>query len=74
MESRNIAELEKQVLDLTRLCQEINPFGRLSSEEEKILKELSINTGDGPYAITNALILRLENSIESLQALRGINQ
>jgi hypothetical protein len=74
MESRNIAELEKQVEELTRLCQEINPFAPLSDKEGAILRDLAINPEDGPYAITNALIFRLENSIEELQTLRGIKQ
>ncbi len=74
MESISIAELEKTVGDLTKLCQEINPFMPLSENERESLKKLSINPEAGPYAITNELILRLENSIEQLENLRGIKQ
>jgi|GEM_PF-2967262 len=74
MESSNIAELEKTVGALTKLCQEINPFNPLTENERASLKMLEINPEENPYAITNQLILRLENSIEALENLRRLRQ
>lgn len=60
----NPFDLEAKVNELRKLCQEIDPYSPLSEDDIKLLAKYHIYDCFDPFALTNKLILALEDALE----------
>ena len=64
-----LQDLEKQIEFLHTLCQELDPYAPLEEKTKESLKKLKIDPDNkDPFALTNQLIVRMENALEELQS------
>ncbi len=70
----HLGKLQGRIEVLRSLCQEIDPYAPLNSEVREQLEELGIDAGEDPFALTNRLILMMENALEEFHKLhKGAN-
>ena len=65
----HLGKLEGRIQVLRSLCQEIDPYTPLKSEVREQLKELGIDDGEDPFALTNRLLLLMEDALEEFHKL-----
>jgi len=66
--------LENRISSLRKICEELNPFGNVEQEIKDQLKAFGIVHFDDPFQLTNRLILLMEDSIQELQELQGLQE
>ena len=66
MMAKDTEELEKKVALLRSLCDRINPYAPLSPKVQKQLKSLGVTPEGDPFALTNQLLLLMEEALEEL--------
>ncbi|MFZ8933427.1 MAG: hypothetical protein ACO20H_04575 [Bacteriovoracaceae bacterium] len=63
-------DLENEAQKLSKLCQMINPYEKLGKETKDELFRLGIVNFEDPFAITNELLILLEEVDEKLKKLK----
>ncbi len=63
-------DLESKAKKLSKLCQMINPYEKLAKETRDELFRLGIVNFEDPFAITNELLILLEEVDEELKKLK----
>tara|TARA_R110002049_G_scaffold263586_1_gene439782 strand:- start:109 stop:402 length:294 start_codon:yes stop_codon:yes gene_type:complete len=63
--------LKARVESLNNLAENLDPYSKLSPETQNELKALGILVLDDPFAITNQLVVILEDSVEELHKLES---
>ncbi len=71
IESSEILILEKKLEDLKMLCQELNPFAKISVEMRNRLRSFNLHEIDDPFLLTNHMIMLTEDTIEKLEILKA---
>jgi hypothetical protein len=61
-----LAELKRKVTALKKLANEMDPYGDLSLKHRRSLEKFGIVDHGDPFAITNRLLLLLEDSLTEL--------
>ncbi len=64
----NTRELETRIKVLRSLCDQLDPYSPLEAETKNRLKELNINPINDPFALTNQLLLLMEDALEELES------
>lgn len=62
--------LQKQINELQKLCDELDPYSEICAEHKKVLNKYGIADLNDPFSLTNRLILMLEDSIEELEKIK----
>lgn len=63
-------DLEQKAKKLSELCQMINPYEKLSRKTRDELFSLGIVNFEDPFAITNELLILLEEVDEKIKKIR----
>ena len=66
-EEKSVEELKEQVKVLRKICGQINPYAPLSPRIKKKLASYKITQWDDPFALTNKLLVLLDDSMEELE-------
>ncbi len=66
--------LESRIKKLGDICNELNPYGPVSDEFKKRLREFNIMEFEDPFKITNALLSLLEDAIDELHVLKPLSE
>ena len=66
-----LEELRVKVAKLNALASDLDPYQPLSEENQNELKSLGVLRLDDPFAITNQLVVILEDAIDELQKLEA---
>lgn len=66
-----LEELRVKAAKLNALASDLDPYKPMNEETQAELKSLGILMLDDPFAITNQLVIILEDTIEELQALEA---
>ena len=61
-----IEELKARIEILRSLCDQVDPYLPLNPMAQKRLRELKIDLLDDPFALTNQLLLLMEDALEEL--------
>lgn len=61
-----ISTIEKDINELSEICRNLDPYLPIPDYQKKNLEKFNITEFYDPFAITNKLLLLLENSIEEL--------
>ncbi|TDJ03620.1 MAG: hypothetical protein E2O68_09770 [Deltaproteobacteria bacterium] len=56
MENKN----KEQKSKLVKICRELDPFGPIPPEDEKVLRDFGINDFSDPFAVTKELLKLLD--------------
>jgi hypothetical protein len=73
IDNEKIIELEKRILKLENICQDLNPYQEISNELKIRLSEFHILELSDPFKITNTLLMLLEDSIDEFHILRPLD-
>lgn len=65
------AELQNKVLKLNAIAETLDPYKEIPLETQEELKSLGILVLDDPFAITNQLVVILEDTVEELHKLES---
>ncbi len=66
-------ELKARIHRLSELCNELNPYGEITSEQKTLLASYNILDVSDPFKITNQLLVLLEDSIDELHLLEPLS-
>ncbi len=66
--------LEERIKRLGDICNELNPYGPISAEFKKSLREFNIIEANDPFQVTNALLRLLEDAIHELHVLKPLSE
>ena len=67
------SEREQVIRLLEKLCKTLDPFLKLTEEQEKALRLLGIEGKLNPYELTNTLVFLLEECIQEKHKRSSIN-
>ena len=65
-----VLQLEKKIKNLKRICDQIDPYSPVPDKFKKDLSSFNIDKWNDPFALTNQLIVLLEDSIEKLEKMK----
>ena len=65
--------LENNIGILNKLCSCLNPYKDITDEQKKLLEKFHIHDFHDPFAVTNKLLVILEDFVEEYRGLKEIN-
>lgn len=76
LDQLNISQLKSRAAKLQKLCEEFDPYAPMSMEEHLILQSLGLKEEDyeDPFALTNRLIMQMEDTLEEIMKREGDDQ
>ncbi len=66
-----LVELRNKVLKLNAMAETLDPYKEIPLETQDELKSLGVLVLDDPFAITNQLVVILEDTVEELHKLES---
>lgn len=66
-----LVELQNKVVKLNAMAETLDPYQEIPLETQAELKSFGVLVLDDPFAITNQLVVILEDTVEELQKLES---
>lgn len=66
---KRIKELQELIETLNTVCSNLDPYKPISGPMKETIEKLNIVVTDDPFALTNQLVVLLEDAVEELHSL-----